>query len=313
MSPRRRSTSTVTVRQAADLWWRDRYERGELKPATATSYRGALRYFADSAGRDRLVQTLTREDVERFQRQHTAARISTTTLRWRLVVIRLWSVWLYEEGYCDVNICRQLKLPRKRRSVPRGVPALEVGRALAYATDTRERLLMSLMVREGLRSIEVSRLDLDDIDSDEMSLFISQGKGDHQRLIPLTRETLDLVDAYVDEERGKGPGRLIQSRHQSVWNDGDGVKSHTIFVAVGRAMKRAGAAESAHGLRHTYAHNMIDAGASIRDVQVALGHASLATTQVYLPKADIERLRQFAGRTEFHLDMVDDKQRGKTG
>lgn len=59
----------------------------------------------------------------------------------------------------------------------------------------------------------------------------------------------------------------------------------------------------------TYAHALIAAGAPVRDIQLALGHASLVTTQIYLPRANVDRLRTFVGKTEYHLDTVDDEQR----
>lgn len=310
MSPRRRPKSTTTVRQAADEWWQGRYARGELKHSTLKAYRDALDYFCYSVGWRRYVCSLTKADVETFQAEQVARRISADTLRGRLTVVRLWTGWLVEEGYVEKDPFRGIKLPRKPRSVPRGLPAADIGRALAHARDTRERLMMSLMVREGLRAIEVSRVDLGDVDAIERTLFVRQGKGDHQRLVPLTRETLDLVEQYVREERGPAAGRLIQSRKPNPWNVDDGVMSHTVFVQVSRALKRAGIAESSHALRHSYAHALLAAGAPVRDIQHALGHATLVTTEIYLPRANVERLRTFVGKTEYRGDMLDDEQRG---
>jgi integrase/recombinase XerD len=174
---------------------------------------------------------------------------------------------------------------------------------IAAARDIREEVMISLEVMEGARSIEVSRVEFADIDRWQMTVRLT-GKGDHVREVPLTQSTLDRIDKYVLEERGSRAGRLVQSRVRSVWNTEDGVKSHTIYVLVGRAFRRAGVAESGHALRHTAAYGLIEAGATVRHVQEFLGHQHLNTTEIYMKRAKLEEIRPFTGTKRYELGGV---------
>lgn len=301
-------TRSTTVREAGELWVLGRLERMEVRPTTAQSYREALRSFADAVGPTRPVVSLTVEDVRRYQAKQ-ASRVSSETVRLRLKAVRMFTTFLVEEKVLKLDPCGRLRLPPKIRAVPRGLQAPEVGRILAYAADTRELLAMSLMVREGLRAVEVSRLDLGDVDPRAMTLYIRRGKGDHQRLVPLTRQTLEIIERYVAEERGRQAGRLILAYRPDLALPGGGLIPQTIGKMVGAAMKRAGVREGGHALRHTFAYSMVDAGARAQDVQEALGHADLSTTATYMKRATVEELRRFVGQTEYHLDMLDEEQR----
>lgn len=286
-----------TMGKLTDLYIRGRVERHEIMRTTIKSYRDALRYLCRSVGRQTLVRDVTRHDLDVFIAEQ-ASHIATSTLRGRLTVVRLFFAWATLDGHISKNPCIGVRLPKKPRSVPRGLPDEAIARVLAATKDERESLMVSLMVREGLRSIEVSRLEMADVDRASMTLRLV-GKALHERIVPLTSQTARRLDAYFDAERGRRSGRLIQSRNRSVWNPEDGIQSRTIFVQVSRAMKRAGVAESAHALRHSAAYGLLDAGARVQDVQEFLGHVSLVTTQIYMPRSRVEELRPFVGQKDY--------------
>jgi site-specific recombinase XerD len=150
------------------------------------------------------------------------------------------------------------------------------------------------MLEEGLRAIEVSRLELADIDFGAEVLTVRRGKGGHGRVLPLTETCRDAVLAYL-AERGRGAGHLVRSRTEKLSVLDDGLISPTVQLIAGRALARVGIAESGHALRHTFARRLLEAGASLRDVQTALGHASIATTQIYLPFTGVIELRAYMG------------------
>jgi site-specific recombinase XerD len=147
------------------------------------------------------------------------------------------------------------------------------------------------MREEGLRAIEVANLQMGDVDMATRTMVVT-GKGGHSRVLPVTSTMMGALSSFLTE-RGKDSGALVQSYQRSYASDSDGLSAKVVARFAGEAIKRAGVNESGHVLRHTFAHRMIDAGADIRDVQMALGHASIVTTQVYLGYTALGDLRGF--------------------
>jgi site-specific recombinase XerD len=160
---------------------------------------------------------------------------------------------------------------------------------LEHCRDNRERLIVLLMRREGLRAIEVANLELADIDSGEHSMIV-RGKGGHERALPVTVEVWSAIETYL-AERGTFDGHLLQAYQQSYANSEDGITPKYVARLVGDAFRRAGVRASGHSLRHTFATELLRNGAHLRDVQTALGHVSISTTQIYIPLTVVGDLR----------------------
>jgi integrase len=154
---------------------------------------------------------------------------------------------------------------------------------LAACHDTRGQLIVMLMVQMGLRCCEVAGLQRGDVDRGA-GLVRVIGKGGHERIVPIPAEADGILADYLAEAVGSA-GPLIRSK----LHPQRGLAADTIGGLVVDYMKAAGIKTgprdgvSAHALRHTAATDMLRAGAHIRDVQQVLGHAHLATTEVYMP------------------------------
>lgn len=165
---------------------------------------------------------------------------------------------------------------------------------LAEATDGRARLVLLLMLQEGLRRREVAGLTLGDIDMAERTMLVV-GKGNHERVLPISSETWAALTAYLAGERIVG-GPLIRSAkdHRSP------VQPATIGRLVSALMLAAGVKQrpydgrSGHSCRHTAASDTLKSGAHLRDVQRMLGHIHLTSTEVYLPLI-VQDLREAMG------------------
>jgi site-specific recombinase XerD len=197
--------------------------------------------------------------------------------------------WAVIEGHLRKDPTLSLRAPKLPRQLPRGIRTDQVAAVLEQCRDNRERLIVLLMFREGLRAIEVANLDLADIDPDDHSMVVT-GKAGHQRALPIVDEVWAAIETYL-VERGRFDGHLLQAYRQSYANSDDGLTNQYVVRLVGDVFRRAGVRASGHALRHTFAHGLIDAGASLRDVQGALGHVSIATTQIYLPFTTSNELR----------------------
>lgn len=268
----------------------ERAERGELATTSARSYRENLWLFATVTGLDRRPATVTRRHVELF----LARGRTRGTKRQRLSIIKGFFGWCQVNGYVRKNPAANIPSVPVPRSVPRALRAAQVTDAIGAARDPRERVAISLMVQEMLRAQEVAGLELGDIDLDERLLLVRKGKGGHQRVLPISAETAVAVARYLDQWPARS-GPLIRS----YLDPAAPIQPRYLSALVAKAMHRAGIAETGHALRHTGASDMLERGANIREVQIALGHASLGTTQRYLRWSDGRNLRKAMGGREY--------------
>lgn len=270
----RRMTSTPHFGTMVLAYVDERRRRKELRPGSVSTTRYALGTFVKSAGWDLQVKRLRPAHIEKWMERgnHTPA-----TLRNQLSIVRSFCRWLVRRGHIKADPTLDITTPRQPRYLPRGLQLPKVSAAFDKAPDTRAALILSLMVQEGLRCCEVANLEHGDIDLAER-LILVRGKGGHERALPLTDETWRALHAYLAEHPAS-VGPLIRSYSRPH----RGIGAQHISVLVSQWLHDADVAATAHALRHTAATDMLRAGAHVRDVQHALGHQSLATTQKYLP------------------------------
>lgn len=259
-----------------------RRHTGEIQESTATGARWVLWHFASVVDLDLPPGKLTRRHVERWAASRTVA---PATMRTELSLLRTYTAWLVREGVLKKDPALGIRGPRRPRDVPRALGVASVGEVLAHCPDLRAKLIVSLMVQEGLRCVEVASLQRSDVDLVVDTLLVV-GKGGHERLLPITDETRHMLSRYLREFPAPA-GPLIRS-YQAAHR---GLSPATLSQYVGGWFGDAGVKASAHALRHTMASDMLDRGANIREVQIALGHVSLATTQRYLRRQDGKNLR----------------------
>lgn len=257
-----------------------RVRMGELKPTTARQQRTTLYQFAEVCNwRD--VSTVTRRDIRRWLER--AEPWAPGTRRQRFETIRTFLRHMHADGVLRSDPTRGMRAPKEPRRLPRAVRPEQVTKVLLACPDARARLCAILMVQQGLRRIEVCRLEIGDLDLSYRMMRV-HGKGDAERALPITDETMAHLRAYLAEHPATS-GPLIRSYQ----HPRRGLHPDTVSSIVTRAMYAAGVKERAydgtnpHGLRHGAATDMLRAGAHVRDVQHALGHASLVTTETYLP------------------------------
>lgn len=252
----------------------ERARIGQLTGESPRTYRKSLWNLVDFVGADAPPRRLNRRLLERWLAEMD---VSPATKRQRLSVVRHFCGWLILRGDLRANPAAAVAGPRQPRQVPpRGLSLEQVGAVFVACPDARAELVICLMVQEGLRCCEVSRLQVGDIDARRRTVLI-HGKGGHERVLPVSDETWEALGHYLAEYPATA-GPLVRSYRRPRQS----LTAHYLSIVVGRIMGEAGVAESAHGLRHTAASDMLEHGAHVRTVQTALGHRSLATTQRYL-------------------------------
>lgn len=250
----------------------ERASRGRFRPRTVSTVRYTLRGLAPYL--PELLHDVRPAHVEAWL---AGLPMGPATARARLSQVRMFFRWCARHGMVDSDPTLSVDGPRTPRYVPRGLSSSAVAAALAACPDSRARLMVLLMCQEGLRCCEVAGLELGDIDGTER-LMLVRGKGGHQRVLPTSDETWAALVAYVTEHPAPA-GPLVRS-HTDPHAPLD---PRYVSTLVARWLRDGGVDATAHQLRHTAATDMLRSGAHLRDVQAALGHASLQTTQRYLP------------------------------
>jgi site-specific recombinase XerD len=234
------------------------------------------------------LSALREDDLERYFNELRSSKRASSTVARSVASVRGFFAYVVDEGHLKVDPSARLKGGRRGRTLPKPLAEREVIKLLdsipaVTAVDLRDRALLELLYGTGARVSEVVGLGLGDVDFDE-ELLLLMGKGAKQRLVPmgttLKRALLDYLGAGGRDSlfaSTKGSQVFLNSRGGPLTRQGIDVIIHKRALLVGIDRKRI----SAHVFRHSCATHMLAHGADIRVVQELLGHASIATTQLY--------------------------------
>ena len=266
-------------------------ERG-LSRNTLEAYRSDLLQFGEFLERRSLTPLTVRHgEIAAFLSELSEGLqgrppVAATTLGRKVACLRSFYRHLRREGAVEHDPTAELRGPRKPQRLPRVLSRDEVNRLLeeprgADPLAIRDRALLELMYACGLRASEAVGLELSDVDLDE-GLLRARGKGSKERLVPIGRKALAAVQGYCRSARPLLLGERSQS-HLFLNRRGAGLTRQGLYKIVQGHARRAGLAEkmSPHTLRHSFATHLLAGGCDLRSLQEMLGHADLATTQVY--------------------------------
>jgi integrase len=178
---------------------------------------------------------------------------------------------------------RGTPLLRAPRTLPRVLLPAEVDALMSVLRTHRDRAMVEAMLLGGLRRCEVLGLRLGDVKVGERRLFIAEGKGGHQRIVPISPRFFATLARYLDSERPADPGTDRVFLVLKGANRGDPLSSHGIDEIIRGARRRAGIDHlTCHQLRHTCLTRLREAGMALEAVQAQAGHRSIESTRVYL-------------------------------
>ncbi len=264
-------------------------ERG-LSRNTLEAYRSDLLQFGEFLDRRGLEPAQAAHgDIAAFLAELSVA---SSTLARKAACLRSFYRYLRREGAIEHDPTADLRGPRKPQRLPRVLTREQVARLLEQPRGTaplalRDRALMELMYACGLRASEAVGLELADVDLEE-GLLCARGKGSKERIVPIGRQALAALGAYLRSGRPalveSGALRTAAAPTQLFLNSrGAGLTRQGLYKIVQGHAGRAGLQErmSPHTLRHSFATHLLAGGCDLRSLQEMLGHADLATTQVY--------------------------------
>ena len=264
----------------------------DLTPHTVRAYVGDISSLLDHATRLGLAD-VTELDLRSLRswlaRQQTSG-LSRTTLARRATAARVFTAWLTRTGRVPTDVGASLGSPRSRRPLPavlRADEAAELVRAAAVQADDgsptglRDVAMLELLYATGIRVGELVGLDVDDVDL-ERDLVRVLGKGRKERSVPFGRPARRAVETWLTTGR---PALLVAGSAGALFlgTRGGRIDQRAVRTMVHRRIADVPGAPDIgpHGLRHTAATHLLEGGADLRSVQELLGHASLATTQLY--------------------------------
>ena len=212
--------------------------------------------------------------------------LASTSIRRQISTLRTYFRFMVAEGHVTTDPSDRLELPKTWRTLPDVLSHEEIEALLSAPNPDeplawRDRALLEIGYGTGVRVSELVGLGVKDVWYDD-GLIRVLGKGSKERLVPIGRRALGAAALYAREirpnlDRGKGKERLFLNAR------GGPLTRVGAWAVVKRCTERAGIAKrvSPHTLRHTFATHLLEGGADLRAVQEMLGHADLATTQIY--------------------------------
>jgi len=279
-------------------------ERG-LAANSLSSYRRDLRrYLTFTSGRHLTTPEAVRPaDVTDFlvalrEGSPTHPPLSAASAARTVVAVRGFHRFAVREGLASDDPAARVKPPTPPRRLPKAITVEQVEALLVAAgargneLSLRDRALLEVLYGTGARISEAVGLDVDDVDLVAGSVRL-RGKGGKDRIVPLGRYAREALDAYLVRGRptlasaGRGIAAVFLNRN------GGRLSRQSAWTVLRASATRAGLTVevSPHTLRHSFATHLLDGGADVRVVQELLGHASVATTQIYT-LVTVDRLRE---------------------
>jgi integrase/recombinase XerD len=273
-----------------------RVEKG-LRPASCEAYQRDLEQFAEHVeGRNGLLAGATQADVSKFMEGLRGHGVESRSIARKLSCLRGFYRWLLMDKRISHDPTVNVETPASWKVLPKSLAEGEVAEMLertgvaarsddADGLSLRDHAILELLYAGGLRVGEICSLRVEDVHLDQWRAQV-RGKGDKERIVPLGRSAVEALERYLLVGRPELVKKGLESTNYSL--------QRALFLSVrGRALTRqwvwemvrsasgTGSKASPHMLRHSCATHMVEHGADLRSVQTLLGHADIATTQVY--------------------------------
>jgi site-specific recombinase XerD len=251
-----------------------------LSPHTLEAYRRDLDDFIEFSSRYGVAEV---QDVDRILVRRFSASLSTRgyaprTIARKISAVRAFLADEAKRGYIEANPAEGVKQPKLPGSLPRAIPQQALSGVLDEINgddpvDLRDRALLEMLYGTGLRVSELASLTVSAVTSGPFVRV--RGKGSKDRTVPIPGQAMRAIERYLVSGR---PSLVSDAGFDALWI---GVRGGTLSQRGVRRVVQARMGSFPHALRHSYATHLLENGADLRSVQDLLGHADLATTQLY--------------------------------
>jgi integrase/recombinase XerD len=278
-----------------------RVEKGLSANTVAAYGRDMLKFeaYAKSKKNKLNLKSITRDDLVDFLASLYRRKLESRTVARHLVTLRNFFRFAQIQEMIPEDPSSNLESPKIRRSLPDYLRLEEVEKLLAQPDEKtpiglRDRAMLEVLYSSGLRVSELTGLRVMDLDR-SAGCVRCIGKGNKERIVPVGKRALALVDRYLREARPKlvGKGQATLSPTLFLNRRGGRLSRVGVWKILSAYGRQAGlrVALTPHMLRHSFATHLLERGADLRSVQLMLGHSDISTTQIYTHVVE-ERLKQ---------------------
>lgn len=225
---------------------------------------------------------LTQSKIDNYFESLSKKGFKYTTITRKYAALRSFLRFLIAEGKMSESLLLSLKLPKIRKKLPKAISVKDTFKLLEKTEkNIRDQAIMELLYATGMRASEIISLKLEDINL-EASFVKCRGKGDKERIVPVSDFSKKIMKIYLEKNRPK----LLKNKSCKAFfldRNGTALTRQSLWQIVKRYVKKAGLKGdiSPHTLRHSFATHLLSKGCDLRVVQELLGHASITTTEIY--------------------------------
>jgi len=288
-----------------DSGWIDRFIRHleferRLSPLTCKNYRRDLELLLDYCKQSGLDgwDALDEGHVREFAAASFRKGLSARSIQRRLSAARTFYRYLMREKHVTRNPVTAVSAPKGKKRLPGNLDADRMARLLDIQGDgaivDRDRAILELLYSSGLRLSELTGLDCGDVDRHDRTVRVT-GKGNKERIVPVGRHALDALARWQ-----KSRAEMADAEEPALFvsNRGNRISTRSVQARVSHWARRQGIDTQVypHLFRHSFATHLLESSHDLRGVQELLGHANIATTQVYT-HLDFQHLAQIYDQT----------------
>jgi integrase/recombinase XerD len=257
-------------------------ERG-LSQNTVESYKSDVLSFIEKTKKD--IKDINKEDIQSFIDGLHSSDFSAATVARKLSSLRMFFLFWVGEGLIDQTPMNDIGAPKTERKLPKFLSADEAAKLIESANgnlkySARDRAILELLYGCGLRVSELLTLRKEDLFLKEDFIRV-KGKGSKERIIPLGSKAKKALIKYINEERP-----ILDKKSSSflfLTKSGNRFSRMGLWKRFQQYLSKSGINKdlSPHTLRHSFATHLLERGATLRTVQLLLGHSDISTTQIY--------------------------------
>jgi integrase/recombinase XerC len=247
-----------------------------------------LRYCIENSTEN--IEVITRKFMKRYLMTLTEEGYDMNTISRRLAALRGLFSFAYQNDIITIDPLKLISNPKGRRKLPEVISEKEILAIFEKVKGTENedliKIIIELLYGSALRVSELCSLNYSDIEL-KAGIIRVMGKGKKERVVPLGRKSIEIIQAYLIKRAGIGKGDPL-----IVQMNGERINSNYVYALVRKhlSMVTDVKKKSPHVLRHSAATHMLDNGANLTSVKEILGHENLSTTQIYT-HVSVERLK----------------------